>query len=96
MLRSLGDVQVLPQKTRLVCVARVRFAGLTPRKNHFVAAFALRHQMRSPRVIKCETYGPHWHAHWVRIRSAADIDDELHGWLQESHDQVGMQRGRRP
>jgi hypothetical protein len=27
VLQSLGDVQVLPQKTRLVCVARVRFAG---------------------------------------------------------------------
>lgn len=28
LFRSLGDVQVIPQKTRLVCVARVRFAGL--------------------------------------------------------------------
>lgn len=32
LLYSLGDVQVIPQKTRLVCVARVRFAGLYPRK----------------------------------------------------------------
>jgi hypothetical protein len=42
LLRSLGDVQVIPQKTRLVCVARVRFASLEPRKNGFRAAFALR------------------------------------------------------
>jgi hypothetical protein len=28
LLYSLGDVQVIPQKTRLICVARVRFAGL--------------------------------------------------------------------
>jgi hypothetical protein len=94
LLRSLGDVQVLPQKTRLVCVARVRFAGLTPRKDHFVAAFALRRQIRSPRVIKYETFGPSWQAHFVPIRSVEDIDDELRGWLQESHDVVGMQRGR--
>ena len=26
MLYTLGDVQVIPQKTRLTCVARVRFA----------------------------------------------------------------------
>ena len=32
LLESLGDVQVLPQKTRLVAVARVRFAGLYPRR----------------------------------------------------------------
>jgi hypothetical protein len=41
MLHSLGDVQVIPQKTRLVCVARVRFAGLYPRKDGFLASFAL-------------------------------------------------------
>ena len=41
MLESLGDVQVIPQKTRLVCVARVRFAGLYPRKIGFQVAFAL-------------------------------------------------------
>lgn len=93
LLRSLGDVQILPQKTRLVCVARVRFAGLTPRKDHFVAGFALRRWLKTPRVHKTEDYGPRWRAHFVRIRSAADLDDELRGWLQESHDQVG-QTGR--
>ena len=38
MLHSLGDVQVIAQRTRLVCVARVRFAGLIPRKRGFQAA----------------------------------------------------------
>jgi hypothetical protein len=32
LLESLGDVQVLPQKTRLVAVARVRFAELAQRR----------------------------------------------------------------
>ena len=27
----------------------------------------------------------------TRITSAADLDDELRAWLQESHDVVGMQ-----
>jgi hypothetical protein len=30
LLYTLGDVQVIPQKTRLACVARVRFCGLKP------------------------------------------------------------------
>src|SRR6185436_933240 len=72
MLHALGDVQVLPQKTRLVCVARVRFAGLTPRKNGFRAAFALRRWLKSPRIVKRDDYGPRWRAHFVDIRSAAD------------------------
>jgi Domain of unknown function (DUF5655) len=95
MLRSLGDVQIIPQKTRLVCVARVRFAGLTPRKDHFVASFALHRWVKTPRVTRTQDYGPRWRAHFVPIRSAADLDDELRAWLQESHDVVGMQRDQR-
>jgi hypothetical protein len=91
LLQSLGDVQVLPQKTRLVAVARVRFAGLYPRKNHFMASFALHRWLAGPRIVKTIDYGPRWRGHYVRITSAADLDDELRAWLQESHDVVGMQ-----
>jgi hypothetical protein len=91
ILSTLGDVQIIPQKTRLVCVARVRFAGLTPRKDHFVASFALHRWLISPRVTRKEDYGPNWRVHFLPIRSAGDLDDELKGWLQESHDLVGLQ-----
>jgi hypothetical protein len=96
ILHSLGDVQVIPQKTRLVCVARVRFAGLTPRQNGFMASFALHRWLTSPRIVKTEDYGPRWRVHHVRIRSDADLDDELRSWLQESHDVAGLQEGLRP
>lgn len=91
LLHSLGDVQVIPQKTRLVCVARVRFAGLQPRKTGFLATFALHRWLDSPRIVKTEDYGPRWRAHYVRVRSTGDLDDELRAWLQESHDVVGVQ-----
>jgi hypothetical protein len=63
MLHSLGDVQVIPQKTRLVCVARVRFAGLSPRKRGFQATFALHRWLDSPRIVKRVDYGPRWRGH---------------------------------
>jgi Domain of unknown function (DUF5655) len=91
MLRSLGDVQVLPQKTRLVCVARVRFAGLTPRRRGFQANFALHRWLDSPRIVKRVDYGPRWRAHHLNVQARADLDDELRAWLQESHDVVGLQ-----
>jgi hypothetical protein len=92
MLRSLGDVQVIPQKTRLVAVARVRFAGLSPRKDGFLANFALHRWVSSPRIVKTEDYGPRWRFHHLWVRTAADLDGELRAWLQESHDLVGLQR----
>jgi Domain of unknown function (DUF5655) len=93
MLRSLGDVQVIAQKTRLVCVARVRFAGLSPRKRGFQATFALHRWLDSPRIVKRVDYGPRWRAHYVMVQTRADLGDELRGWLQESHDVVGLQAG---
>jgi len=91
MLRSLGDVQVIPQKTRLVCVARVRFGGLYARKNDFMASFALHRWLDSARIVKKQDYGPRWLAHYVRVSEDADLDEELRSWLQESHDVVGIQ-----
>ena len=91
MLKSLGDVQVLPQKTRLVCVARVRFAGLYPRKSGFQVAFALRRRLHSQRIVKISDYGPRWQGHFVEVKSIDDLDNELRSWLQESHDTVGLQ-----
>jgi len=99
LLASLGDVQVLPQKTRLVAVARVRFGGLYPRKDDFLASFALHRWLGSDRIVKTVDYGPRWRAHYVRIATAADVDAELRAWLQESHDVVGLQSdlaGREP
>jgi len=93
MLHSLGDVQVIPQKTRLVAVARVRFGGLQPRRDGFLANFALHRWLDSPRIVRTVDYGPRWRSHVVRVNSPADLDDELRAWLQESHDVVGMQRG---
>ena len=92
LLDGLGDVQILAQKTRLVCVARVRFAGLQPGVHSFLAAFALRRWVDSPRIVRRADYGPRWRGHYVRITSAEDVDDELGAWLRESHDVVGLQR----
>ena len=91
MLRSLGDVQVIPQKTRLTCVARVRFAGLYPRRTGFRANFALHRWLDSPRILGTDDHGPRWRMHYVDVRAQADLDDELRCWLQESQDVVGMQ-----
>jgi Domain of unknown function (DUF5655) len=93
MLQSLGDVQVIAQKTRLVCVARVRFAGLSPHKRGFQASFALHRWLDSPRIVKRVDYGPRWRGHYVQIQARTDLDDELRGWLQEAHDVVGLQAG---
>jgi hypothetical protein len=41
--------------------------------------------------VKTVDYGPRWRVHYVRVRSEADVDDELIAWSQESHDTMGVQ-----
>lgn len=93
MLHGLGDVQVIPQKTRRVCVARVRFAGLIPRKTDSLVTFSLHRWLDNPRIVKRADYGPRWRGHSARVATSADLDEELRGWPQESHDVVGVQAG---
>jgi hypothetical protein len=69
----------------------VRFASMYPRKDGFLASFALHRWLDSPRVVKTDDYGPRWRYHHVLVQARADLDGELKAWLQESHDIVGMQ-----
>lgn len=92
MPESLGDVQVIAQRTRLVGVARVRFAGPTPRRAGFRASFSPHRWLDSPRIVATADHGPRWRGHFVDVVSPADLDDELRAWLQEAHDVVGLQR----
>ena len=92
MLYTLGDVQVIPQKTRLTCVARVRFAGLQPHKDGLLASFALHRWVASPRIVKTVDYGPRLarsFSSWFGPKPTWTMNSRA--WLQESHDIVGMQ-----
>ena len=93
LLEALGDVEVIPQKTRLTALARVRFAGLMPRQSGFVATFALRYRLDDPRIAKVEEHAADWWTHHVNVNSMAGLDEQLLEWVQESHDTVGLQEG---
>lgn len=69
MVRECGHATMIPQKTRVVFMVRVRFAGAYPRKSYFVAGFALSRRLKSPRIKKIEEYAPHFIGHLMDIRS---------------------------
>lgn len=91
LLRGLGDVQIIPQKTWLVAVGRVRFAGMVPQRDQILTSFALRRRIVSPRIARHVRYGPRWQGHYVEIRDEADLDSQFRDWLRESYEVVGLQ-----
>lgn len=95
MVRACGPVALIPQKTRIVFQARVRFAGCVPRKSHLDCALALPKRRNHPRFYKIESYSLHFHGHRFRVKSPDDLDAELQGWLREAYT-VGEQKQLQP
>jgi hypothetical protein len=91
MVRACGPVHMIPQKSRVVFQARMRFAGVMPRKSHLICHFILPRRIESPRFHKIETFNPRCHAHYLRVTEEADLNDEVARWLAEAYE-VGEQK----
>jgi hypothetical protein len=86
-----GPITVIAQKTRIVIMGRVRFAGAIVRRERLIANFALTRRLEDPR-FRIEVYGERWIAHRFEVRSPADLDiPALREWVCESYRDLGMQ-----
>lgn len=88
--RAIGPITVIPQKSRIVFMTRIRFAGGTPRKSHFDAAFLFPRRLRSPRITWGMKYYARCYGYRVHLKSAKDVDAELRRWLRIAY-RVGNQ-----
>ncbi len=83
MARELAEIRVIPQKTRIVFQTRTRFAGGSPRKDHFEATFIFFRRHPSTRFSKVMDYGK-WFGHHARLMRPEDVDEEVREWLIEA------------
>jgi Domain of unknown function (DUF5655) len=88
--RKCGPVTAYAQKTRLVIMARVRFAGVVVRTSHLDAGLWLRRRVEHPRLLRVEDYGRLGYGHHFRLERPADIDARLQKLLEEAY-RVGTQ-----
>lgn len=91
LARSCGDdIEVIAQRSRIVYMVRVRYAGAVLQQAAVRAHFALRRRLDSPRIDRIAEHDGGWIEHRLRLVSPDDLDDELRGWLCESA-RVGRQ-----
>ncbi|OLC81494.1 MAG: hypothetical protein AUH72_09315 [Acidobacteria bacterium 13_1_40CM_4_65_8] len=87
MVESCGPVTMIPQKTRVVFMVRMRFAGATVRKTNLRVGLILERKLPDdPRIEKIDTFSPHSHGHYFRIDRANQLDKTMLGWIREAHD----------
>jgi len=83
--REWGPVTVYAQKTRIVLQARVRFAGVTVRKDRLDAHLWLRRRAEHPLLGRVESLGRLGHICHFSLRQAADVDADLRDLVREAY-----------
>jgi len=102
LVQRCGPIEVIAQKTRIVIMGRVRFAGAVVLRDRVRLNVALTRRLDLPWVTDIESYTPRWHAHRFVARTAADVDSiaELPDLLCEGYHDLGQQEslksGRTP
>lgn len=92
LMERCGPVVVIAQKTRIVIMARVRFAGGQVRRDHVLANIALTRRVDHPRWTQIEEIVPGWFAHRFVIRRPEDLEDpELQALMCEAYRDHGEQ-----
>ena len=100
LVERCGPVTVIAQKTRIVLMVRVRFAGAVVLRDRVRLNFALARRLDAPWVERIEVYmAGRWNAHRFVARGPADVDAiaDLPALLCESYRDIGAQdalRGR--
>jgi hypothetical protein len=91
VIRNLGPVRILPEKTRIAFQVRMSFAQVTPRANWLDGHVVLARRFEHPRFRGVQTISPRNHVHTFRLITPQDVDGEFCAWLAEAY-AVGEQR----
>ena len=91
VIREIGPVRVLPEKTRIAFQVRMSFAQLTPKRAWVDGHVVLARRRPDARFRTIQTFSPRNHLHTFRLSSVDDVDDTVRSWLAEAY-AVGEQK----
>ena len=87
LVRRCGPVTMIPQKTRVVFTARMRFVNVTVRKSALRVGLILERRLEpDPRLEAIETYAPRCHGNYFRIARPDELDCTMQAWIREAYD----------
>jgi hypothetical protein len=95
LVEEVGPAELAPTKTRIGFKARMTFAALMPKRRWLDGHVVLARRRGDPRFRRIDSLGPRSHVHVFRIRTPAELDDEVRDWLREAY-RVGLQEHLAP
>ena len=100
-----GPSTMVPQKSRVVFMVRMRFVNVTVRKSHLSVGLILERLLAADdRLVETQSFGPRCHAHYFKIERASQLDASMAALLREAYDsgtqknfqRVGRSARRKP
>jgi hypothetical protein len=88
VVERLGDVEVAPKKGYLSLRHRTQFAMVKPAAKHVDLGLILPNEPVTQRLESAATFNALF-THRVRVKSEADVDDELEGWIRAAYERAG-------
>ncbi|MDV3221778.1 DUF5655 domain-containing protein [Intrasporangium sp.] len=93
--QTVGQCQVLSLPCCIHLVGDHDFLAVLPKRDRLEIRFALRRQLTSSKVTRSARISNTSYKHSVDVRTTADIDDTLLGWVREAYELDGtLSRGR--
>jgi hypothetical protein len=89
-IEACGPVVMIPEKTRIAFQVRMSFAGAMVRQRWVDCGLVLARRVESPRFRRIDSFSPRNHAHYFRLTSPDQVDDEVEAWIREAY-KVGQQ-----
>jgi len=83
-----SDVEVAPKKGYLALRRRVQFAMIKPAAKHVDLGLVLPGEPVTDRLESAATFNALF-THRGRVRSEAEVDAQLEGWLRQAYDRAG-------
>jgi predicted transport protein len=83
-----GDIEVAPKKGYLALRRRVQFGMIKPAAKHVDLGLVLPGEPLTDRLESSATFNALF-THRVRVRSEAEVDPQVEGWLRQAYDRAG-------
>lgn len=85
MVKQWGPATIYPQKTRITCQVRVRFASVVPKKRWLDVGLWLTRRVEHPKIRRVEEIVPRTYTHSFRFEHPAEMDEEFAAILGEAY-----------
>lgn len=92
-IRKFGSVLEEPKKTSIHLVNSSALAGVATRKDSLILTVKSDRKLASPRIHKSEQVSASRYHHEVKLRSPAEVDDQLIDWLRDAYKLSSNHRG---